>query len=347
MPEISRVLPMLMCLTLLTSCASDKAVSSTAADPNAKSSGSIFAMDTYITVTAYGENGDAGISAAKDEISRLEKMWSVTDENSEIYAVDHAGSAEMSISDETAELIEFALDMHERTGGALDISLYPVLCAWGFTTGEYRVPDDDEIEGLLARTGVEKIKLSGNNITLPDGMEIDLGAVAKGCAGDKAAAALKESGVECALLDLGGNIQTVGETKPDGKKWKIGIRDPYGEGSVATLEIGESAVITSGGYERYFEEDGVVYKHILDPKTGRPAESGLVSATAIGKEGRYCDSLSTSLYVLGAEGAEKLWRESGDFDMVLIAEDGSFIITEGIEDSFALTVPAEMKVLKR
>ena len=346
MQTVSRILPVLMCLTMLSSCASD-AEKAPAADPNEKNSGSVFAMDTYITVTAYGENGEKGISAATKEIERLEKLWSVTDEGSEIYAADHAGGAEISISGETAELRRFAEEMHSRTNGALDISLYPVLCAWGFTTGEYRVPDDNEIAQLLGRTGVDRIKLGDNKLTLPKDMEIDLGAVAKGCAGDYAAAALKESGVECALLDLGGNIQTVGETKPDGSKWKIGIRDPYGEGSAATLEIGEGVVITSGGYERFFEQDGEIYRHILDPKTGKPAESGLVSATAIGREGRYCDALSTSLYVLGEEGAEKLWRESGDFDMVLIADDGSVTITEGIEDSFSLTIPAELKVLRR
>ena len=287
------------------------------------------------------------MSAATEEMTRLEKLWSVTDEQSEIYAVNHAGGGSTAVSGETAELLEFALDMHEATGGALDISLYPVLRAWGFTTGEYRVPDEEEIASLLEKTGAEKISLGDNTVTLPEDMEIDLGAVAKGCAGDKAVAALKEQGVECAILDLGGNIQTLGETKPDGTKWKIGIRDPYGEGSAATLETGEGAVITSGGYERYFEQDGKVYKHILDPKTGRPAESGLASATAIGDEGRYCDALSTSLYVLGAEGAEELWRIRGDFDMVLICEDGSFVITEGIEQSFQLTVPAELKVLRK
>ena len=346
MRKLSPVLPVLVCLTMLSSCGDSKAASP-ASDPNEKSSGSLFAMDTYITVTAYGENRDAGIKAATDEISRLEKLWSVTDTASEIYAVDHADGSGTAVSPETADLLSLAIDMHGKTSGALDISLYPVLCAWGFTTGEYRVPDDSEIDELMTHTGVDRIALDGSTVTIPADMEIDLGAVAKGCSGDMAVEALKAQGVSCALLDLGGNIQTLGETKPDGTKWKIGIRDPFGDGSAATLETGEGAVITSGGYERYFEQDGVIYKHILDPKTGRPAESGLVSATAIGKEGRYCDALSTSLYVLGEEGAEKLWRESGDFEMVLISESGEFIITEGIEDSFELTVPAELRVLHR
>lgn len=320
---------------LLTGCGA-KGGSESTSDIQAgeKLSGSVFAMDTYITVTAYGANAEKGIEAAKGEITRLEKLWSVTDEGSEIYALDRRGGKEVPVSPETAELINFAKDMYSQTDGALDITLYPVLRSWGFTTGEYRVPADDEIAELLSHKGVESISVNGETASLPEGCEIDLGAVAKGCAGDKAAAALKSQGVTSALLDLGGNIQTVGETKPDGSKWKVGIRDPFGEGSIGTLEIGECAVITSGGYERFFEQDGVTYTHILDPETGRPAKSGLVSATAVGREGRRCDALSTSLYVMGLEKAEKYWRSCDDFDMILITDDGGVYITEGLEKCF-------------
>lgn len=319
------------------------------ADPNTKSQASVFAMDTYITITAYGENGEAAIKSAEDRITELEGLWSVTSEGSEIYALDRNGSAD--VSPITAELIQFAVDMNIRTRGALDITLYPVLRAWGFTTGEYRVPADDEISALLENTGVEKIGISGNTVTLPEGMQIDLGAIAKGYSGDIAAQMLKDAGIRSAILDLGGNIQTVGDTKPDGSPWTVGVRSPFGDGTAGILKVGECAVITSGGYERYFIEDGVVYKHILDPATGRPAESGLESATVIGSEGRLCDALSTSLYVMGVDGASEFWRASSDtegFEMVLINSGGEIFITEGLEDSFTPTAEgARVSVIRR
>ncbi len=334
-------------LFILTSCAADAPDDSIAGvTGEKKSSGSVFAMDTYMTITAYGKNGEKGIEAAQKEITRLEKLWSVTDENSEIYAIDHSGGTDVEISTETEEILSFATDMHRRTKGALDITLYPVLRAWGFTTGEYRVPDEDEISALLECKGADMIKVDSGKVSVPENTEIDLGAIAKGCAGDAAAEALKDQGVTSALLDLGGNIQTVGDTKPDGTKWKVGIRDPFGEGSIGTLSVGECAVITSGGYERFFEQDGVIYKHILDPETGRPAESGLASVTIIGNEGRMCDALSTSLYVMGLDDACGYWRENGDFDMILVSDEGGIYVTEGISDSFAPSA-GNVTVVKR
>lgn len=147
---------------------------------------------------------------------------------------------------------------------------------------------------------------------------------------------LKESGITSALLDLGGNIQTV-DTKPDGTQWKLGLRSPFDEGSFATLEVTDCAVITSGGYERYFVGDGgETYWHILDPETGSPAHSDLVSVTVVGEEGRLCDALSTSLFVMGLEEAEALWQERDDFEMVLVTENGKIYLTEGLEDKVSL-----------
>ena len=136
-----------------------------------------FAMDTYMSVTAYGEGVQKALELAKDEVQRLDKMWSVTDENSEIYAVNGGGKA--AVSGETAQLISFMLDMAKRTGGALEPTLYPVVKAWGFTGGENRVPSGDEIQQLLKNVGYEKVSLSGNTVTLPEGVMLDTGAVGK------------------------------------------------------------------------------------------------------------------------------------------------------------------------
>lgn len=286
------------------------------------------------TLTAYGDDDtDKALKSAESEINELEKLWSVTDENSDIYKLNESGSA--NVDSRTADLISFALDMNKRTDGAFDITLYPVLKAWGFTTGEYRVPDDDEIAGLLENTGSDNVKLDGNAVQTAENMQIDLGAVGKGRAGDIAAKKLKDSGVTSAILDLGGNIQTVG-LKPDGGKWKVGIQSPFGEGSFATLSIGECAVVTSGGYERYFVQDGKTYWHILNPKTGKPADSGIASVTVVGNDGGLCDALSTSLFVMGLDGAEKLWRESDDFEMIIVTSDGEIYATEGLENDIEI-----------
>ena len=303
-------------------------------DASLKSSVSFFAMDTYITVTAYGENAERAANASKERIETLEKLWSITDCESEIYHANSTGQAELS--SETAELVRYALERCRETKGALDITLYPVVSAWGFTKEEHRVPSDAELTALLENVGYDRITLDGNTLTVPDGMQIDLGAVGKGYAGDLAVQELKANGITSALLDLGGNIQTIG-AKPDGSPWKIGVRSPYGDGSFATVSVKDKAVITSGGYERYFEENGEVYWHILDPKTGKSSHSGLVSVTVIGDEGRLCDALSTSLFVMGIDRAEQLWKERKDFDFIAVSEKGDIYITEGIKNDFELS----------
>ena len=291
-----------------------------------------FAMDTYMSVTAYGEGAENAVTLAKDEVQRLDKMWSVTDENSEIYAVN--GGGEVTVSSETANLISFMLDMAKRTGGALEPTLYPVVKAWGFTGGENRVPSGDEIQQLLKNVGYEKVSLSGNTVTLPEGVMLDTGAVGKGYASDKAAQVLKENSVKSALVDIGGNIVLVGR-KPDGEDWKIGVRDPDGDGVVGIISASNCAIVTSGAYERNFTAaDGTVYGHIIDPKSGAPVDNDILSVTVIASEGRLCDALSTALFVMGKDGAAEHWRTHKDFEMIMLCKDGQAYVTEGIKDRF-------------
>ena len=198
------ILGLAMCFIALTSCSSN--------EPQSKS---FFAMDTYMTITAYGENAEIALNQAEERVKELEKLWSVTDENSEIYAINHSNGENVHVSPETAEILDFSLDISKITDGALDCTMYPVLTEWGFTTGNYKIPTDQKISELLENTGYEKIDLNENNITVPKNMQIDLGAVGKGYTGDLLVDLLQENGIESALLDLGGNIQTIG-TKPDG-----------------------------------------------------------------------------------------------------------------------------------
>ena len=167
-------------------------------------------------------------------------------------------------------------------------------------------------------------------------MQLDLGAVGKGYAADLAAKILREHGVESAILSLGGNIHTIG-TRPDGTDWRVGIRAPWEEEYLGVLEISDAAVVTSGGYENYFEDEaGNIYWHILDPTTGYPANTDLQAVTIIGPQGRLCDALSTALFVMGAEQAETYWREHGNFDMMLVTDEAEIWLTEGVADRFTL-----------
>ena len=328
--HVKHILALLPAFALLAGCAS----APTQAAPTAETT--FFAMDTVMNLRIY-EGGDEGVlDAAEERVRELETLWSVTDEGSEIYALNHEGAAELS--PETADLLDTALGMCERTDGALDISIYPVLRAWGFTTGTYAVPGGETLSALLSRVDYTLVTQEGTYAALPDGMEIDLGSVAKGCTGDWLSWLLHKNGVTSALLDLGGNIQTVG-AKPDGFPWRVGIRDPEGEVNIGVVEVVDQAVITSGGYERYFEEDGVRYWHILDPKTGQPARSGLVSVTVVGDAGAVCDALSTALFVMGKEGALDFWRQHRDewgFELVLVDDSGAVTVTAGLESTFML-----------
>ncbi len=292
----------------------------------------ILAMDTVMKLTIYGENAPQAGEAAVDRIQELEGLLSVTREDSEIYAANHTGSAQLS--PDAAALLARALALCRETGGALDVTIYPVVRAWGFTTGAYRVPDDGELTALLERVDYRQAALEGDRLTLPEGVELDLGAVAKGYTGDQLMALLAREGIASAIVELGGNVQALG-AKPDGSPWRVALQAPEG-GYAGVLEIVDKAVVTSGGYQRYFEQDGEIYWHIIDPAQGRPARSGLQSVTIVADEGTLCDGLSTALFVMGREEALDFWRTRNDFECVLISEDNTVAITEGLEESFSL-----------
>lgn len=297
---------------------------------------SFFAMNTYITMQAGGVEVEAVLREAEELVLQLEGQLSVTDENSEIYAANHSEGQPVPVSTDTEEIISFALSMAEETSGALDPTVYPVLTAWGFTTEERRVPTQSEIDALLPLVDYKQIRLSEGQLTVPQGAAVDLGAVAKGYTGDRVAAFLKEQGVTSALINLGGNVQAVGE-KPDGSPWRIGVRDPFSDQNLGVLEVEDCAVVTSGGYQNYFiGEDGTVYWHILDPETGYPARSGLASVTVVAPEGKRCDALSTALFVMGPEDALDFWRTTGGFELILVTEDRQIYVTPGLADAFTL-----------
>jgi len=297
----------------------------------------LFCMNTVMELKVWGPDKDKAIEQLTQLLQDMEEVWAATSEESITYILDRLGDEEdESIQDdyvgEDEEEIAGAIPLPEqtspftdehiavaekvkalsrRTGGAFHPQLYSLSAVWGFNTGNYRVPSQEEIDAAMGDS------------------RWDLGAAIKGYAGDKAVQLLDKLDVEYAVLNLGGNVQTYG-TKPDKTPWNIGIQNPEGGNPVGTVAVeGTISIVTSGDYQRYFEEDGIRYHHILDPKTGKPARSGLSSVTVICKDGMTADALSTALYVMGLEKGSELWRQSTDFEAVFITEDGKIYATKG------------------
>ena len=306
-------------------------------DDTVKHTRTIYAMDTQMDFTVYESEKADSLTKVNQEVNYLEKLLSTTEPKSEIYAINHEAKP-IPVSSETAEVLQLALNLAKQTDGVFDPTIYPMIYKWGFTTGNYHVLSDEEIKHTLPLVDYRKVNLAGDIVSLPQRMEIDLGAIGKGYTGDKIIELLKHEGICSALINLGGNVQALG-TKPDGLPWKIGLKSPDSNDNLAVLEIADKAVITSGGYERYFQdEQGNTYWHILDPKTGKPAHSGLISATVIGKQGAICDALSTTFFIMGKDKAIDFWRKnySKDIDMILITDNHEIYLTENIAKSFTL-----------
>lgn len=307
-----------------------------------KMESSIFAMDTVMNLTFYGADPEAALEGVQEElvaeIYSLEEKLSTTKETSELYALNEQGQA--SLSPETAELLTKALELCEATHGALDITAYPAVLAWGFTTGNYRVPDQAELEQLAAGIDYTQLEVDAQKgiARIPQGMAVDLGAVTKGYAGDRLAQQLEQAGITSALLDLGQSTIRVVGSKPDGSPWRIAVQDPAGEGYLGVIELTDLAVGTSGGYQRFFEQDGETYWHILDPATAAPARSGLTSVTVVGPSGLVCDGLSTALFVMGLEEGTQFWEDHPELELevLFVTEDGTLYVTPGMEEMFSL-----------
>ena len=293
---------------------------------------SFLAMDTVVSISADGADSLL-LDACRAELYRLDELMSVTKSHSDVSRLNTYGKAELS--DDTASVLRTALNAAELTDGALDVTIYPIVLAWGFTTDSHRVPGEAELFGLLKRVGWQKISLNGNSCTLPEGSMIDLSAVAKGYASDRLAALLRKGGVKSAIIDMGGNVYCVG-AKADGSDWRVGIRDPWDNSALAALvTVQDKAVVTSCVREHSFTDgDGRVYGHIFDPKTGLPAESGIISATVVGPRGVQCDALSTALCVMGRKKAEAFLPILANMDAILIDEYGALWVTKGLRESF-------------
>lgn len=320
---------------------SEDAGEQNSSDSSQEYTSDVFAMDTYMTLTAYGENAQEAVEAGIAEIQRLDDLLSTGKDTSEVAQINANGGG--VLSEDTDYLVKRALDIYQSTNGAFDISIYPVMQLWGFTTGNFVVPSESDLAAKLALVDAGKIILSEENgqtsISLPEGMEIDLGGIAKGYTSGRVMDVMKSYGIKSAVINLGGNAHVLGN-KTDGSQWKVGIQDPEDEnGYLGGVSVTDKAIITSGGYERYFvdKDTGVKYHHIIDPKTGYSANNGLISVTIVSADSTLADGLSTSLFVLGTEDAitycEEHCAEDG-FDAIMEDEDGKLYITDDIYDDF-------------
>ena len=333
---LSLFLALLLTTCLLTGCGAGTTVEEAAAPEQA--SANIFAMDTYMSITCYGARCEEALAAAEAEIVRLDALLSVGSEESEISRINTSGSG--LLSSDTAAMVETALSVWQDTDGAFDITIYPLMELWGFTTKDFQVPASDELQALLALCGSEKLTYEDGTLTLAEGQGIDLGGIAKGYTSGRLMEIFAEYELDSALVSLGGNVHCYG-SKPDGSLWRCGIQDPLNpedkSSYIGIVSISGKAVITSGAYERYFTDEatGQTYHHILDPETGYPADSGLISVSVVSDDGTLADALSTACYVMGLDRSLEYWKSrSTDFDLILMTDDGSLYITGGLKDCF-------------
>lgn len=316
--------PVLLILLFLTGCTSKPVQQQ------------FFAMDTVMSITAYGKDVGEAVTAAVARVNELEGLLSRTRTGSDVTNLYLSAPEEAVISEDTLRVLTLAQEWYKKTGGAFDVTIAPVTTAWGFGgSGDYQVPSAEKLEELLTMVDGSSLILTETSAALPiKGMEIDLGGIAKGYAGAQAEQVLRDHGIESALLDLGRNITVIG-TKPDGSPWRVAVQDPSNSSSaVGVLSLQDCSAVTSGGYQRYFEQDDVVYHHIIDPRTGYPADSGLISATVVCADSALADLLSTAVFVLGEEDALNLWRAEGGFELILVTEDGRVVVTGGLTEIF-------------
>lgn len=298
-----------------------------------------FAMNTVVSETLYTNGKNLNSSIGELLRKTEDELLSWTEEDSQIFQVNHANGKTVEVSDELAGYLKKIRQLAEDSEGAFDPTLGKVIRLWDIGGANPGIPEDGQLEPLLKETGYEKMELNGNKVTLKDGATIDLGAAGKGIGCDLAMELLKQDKeVAGMILSLGGSsVMTYGE-KPDQSPWRVAVkdpRDPEGDYLGAITLEGEAFLSTSGDYERYFMEEGKRYHHIFDPKTGYPVWTGLTSVTVVCDSGLFADGLSTACFVLGKEKALPLLEKYGA-DAAFVDEDHKVYLTEGMKKRFEL-----------
>ena len=281
-------------------------------------------FDTVVQIEVWGADQDM-IEHCRKMCETYEQMLSATIKTSEISRINNAGGEPVSVSDDTAELIEKGIEYGEISGGLFDITIAPASGLWNFTDNEDKtLPDPDELAEAVSHIDYRCVHVDGNTVVLTDPeAQIDLGGIAKGYIADRLKEYLEGEGIEHALIDLGGNMLALGG-RYDGTDFRIGLQKPFAETgtAMAALSINDQSVVTSGDYERYFEKDGMIYHHILDPSTGYPVQNDLDQVTIISDRSVDGDALSTTCFAMGLEDGMELIRSLDGVEAIFVTKDG-------------------------
>ena len=317
-----------------------------------KATTDVFAMDTVMSLTVYSKDKETAKKALTDGakiLLELDNILSTNIVDSELYQLNKLGN--MALGEDGKALMNYAQAFYQKTDGIFNIAIYPLVKAWGFTTNSFQVPSKEEVEKLLPLTQLSDVHYDETTGIIDfekKGMGIDFGGIAKGYASQKVIAKFKEDGITSALISLGGNVHLLGK-KPTGKNFIVGIQNPNNpEKHFCTIESNDESIITSGAYQRYFEKDGRLYHHIIDPRTGEPSNQDLTSVTIISKDSTLADTYSTTLYILGKEKAIAYWKaHSDEFDMVLVDKDNNVYISETLASRYQDNNFATPQIIKK
>lgn len=299
----------------------------------------LYVLGTIIQLKVYGSNGKKAIEEAVNRLNEIDDKMSVFKEYSEISIINqNAGNSSVEVSKDTYFVIKEAVKYSELSEGAFDPTIRPIMELWDIETDKPRIPSDNEIQSRLKLVNYKDIILNEGTIKLRnEGQNIDLGGIGKGYAADEVKSILIKNNIKSGLINLGGNIFALGK-KPDKTQWQVGIQNPFskrGE-SVGFISIKNKSVVTSGNYERYFISNGKKFHHIIDPRTGYPSESRIVSSTIVSDYSIDGDGLSTGVYIMGLDKSIKLIESIKGIDAIFITENKEIYLTSGIKNKFKL-----------
>lgn len=325
-------LPALGLCLLLGGCA-PSAVQPTVSEPKSQVG---FYFDTVVTMTVYTEDEEL-LAQAQRECQRYDQLLSKTAEGSDVWKLNHSQGQRVAVSDETREILEKALEYSRISGGAFDVTIEPCVALWDFSEGSDKtLPDENALAQAAEKVGWQQVDINEEGVLLPEGVTIDLGAIAKGYITDQIANLLRRGGVESGYLNFGGNVVTIG-SKPGGEPWNIGVRDPQtpgGQEIVGVVKARDQAVVTSGIYERGFDLDGVRYHHLLDPATGWPVQNELSGVTIVTADAFDADALSTTVFNLGLEKGLDFVEGLENTEAIFVTREEELVWTSGLNESF-------------
>lgn len=301
-----------------------------------------YALGTIINLNACGNKAQKAIDEAFERLNNIDDKMSAFKENSDISKINYgAGTREEVISSDTYFVVKKAVEYSKILEGTFDPTIRPLVKLWSIGTKEEKIPESSEIETTLKLVNYNDVVLeeSNHSIMLKHKKQaLDVGGIAKGFAADEVRDIFLKHNIKSGLIDLGGNIFALG-SKEDGSAWRVGIQNPFksrGE-FLGILSVENKSIVTSGNYERYFMKDGKRFHHIIDPKTGYPSESKIISATIISDNSIDGDGLSTGVYILGVEKSLSIIEKIKGIDAILVTEDKKVYMTSGVKNIFMLT----------